>query len=1216
MGGATKQLDLIFLSDDPLSSCRTMEASFPRGARPRSQDDKKKPTNKRVAAPDFLFGGADKQKKTVKRAKKAAATKTTAVSKSLLPVGGGGVIRPAKGSPRIESLSFSKLAKGFRLLAICRQVNGDDAAVFSLPNQWTGYMKHNASSVLVGQIMSVEITKAVQEQTKDGAHRRIEVTVDPSVLNPRDNSIRTTGTFVRGTVTSVEDHGLLIDLGLKRRGFLAFGDIHGEYSLDRTGGEVVHHLFVGRCQDFVVKGGGAEGALVPLELPLPRDLAKLLLPATYTPTLRNLQPGTLVQTTVDSVVKNGVCVTFGGGVFRGSIELPHLGCTMIPESRSESEEWKPFFESHRSVRARIVAVDPTTKIVRLSLLPHLVGLQAPVTDKFVVGSIHEGAVVARMDPGVGALLVLTDTETTIENRSLIAIRDDKYADACGLPSVYVHISRALDSGAGEKTSDDTFSKTFAPSTKHTVRILGFNSFIEGIASAGTAPSILGAHVLTYNDLEPGMLLRQVPVRVHLKNGGVIVDFGMGICGLLPPEHMHDQGVPGGARSTLLQSKFAVDTKVDVRVLSVDPVERKCMVTAKKSLLKAENVITSFDDVKVGQETCGFVSKVDRQGLSVTFFGGVYGRVTARSLLRDLDIEAHQEHFSVGDVVECHVAEKKLRKESFWELVLRCGKVGRDPSACDVDTPLQLKVGGLLPARSMRIVELTKGKTRSSGYVPGYAVVSIKGKYITDQSSHDPDGSFECKLPFDQLLDSYSEDQVASAASLDSLAESLLLVGKKINRRGIVLRDPCKSSEAYKAATGTLAVLSIRPKLVEAVHGQETRQGTDFESSRVVLPCVPSDIVKGATLIGFVANVHPSLGAFVHFVNGMTGLVPKKRGGLLLPLYETITTQVVEVDNASTPMKFVLAPASEPLLKAGVGDDNITGERISVGDRIERAAIEKIDFYRSTVKILDSRWSRTDFLARVHVTMAKVDVANSDVRSREETSGDIAGFHPFGGWNVGQVLVDLIVVAVESRKGKTYIELSNRADASDATKGGSSGSCSIFFHDDTVPVGTSVQCVVDSVLPNDGGIRVLISPGVSGIVPVLELSSDLSVLNELGVNFPRGACMRCTAIDARPYRARLTSLKRGEPRTASSLPLLLSAVNQLEKPAVGSLLVGRVCHELTVVGKPARMFELRGGYAGRCCATELNEVDEWMNMTMDALTASNNKSSSDNDVEER
>ena len=120
------------------------ETAFPRGGHraPATATNASKKRNT-----DFLFGKDPEQQdssstsqKKKKRRTNSTASSSTPTSSSLLPVGGGGVVQPHhKKEAFIEALSFSKLAKGTKLLGVIKEVY-DDYAIVSLPNLLNGYI--------------------------------------------------------------------------------------------------------------------------------------------------------------------------------------------------------------------------------------------------------------------------------------------------------------------------------------------------------------------------------------------------------------------------------------------------------------------------------------------------------------------------------------------------------------------------------------------------------------------------------------------------------------------------------------------------------------------------------------------------------------------------------------------------------------------------------------------------------------------------------------------------------------------------------------------------------------------------------------------------------------------------------------------------------------------------------------------------------------------
>lgn len=1332
------------------------DASPKRWQQKKNQNDKSS-SKKRAAESDFLFGdkrasskdASSGKKKKKKKAKTVAPDEALGNSKSMLPVGGGCVIHPSSssGSPNkrreswMEGVAFSKLSAGFKLLAVCREVH-EDVAIFSLPNQWTAYCQRHSNKtgegipctdqLQEGQVLAVSIVKVIesqnhQQKNSSAAHRgrRIQVTCLPAVLNPSDllQTSAKAGQTLRGQVLSVEDHGLLIDLGLGRRGFLPFDEIHiDSYYCERDADEEEDEglqddgkkkrqwLGVGRILDLVITkttavksrdgdDSSSISRIVPLSLLSHKKMATHTLPVSCgTPTLQNLMPGMLVQCYTEKVISNGLCVSFCSGIYRGAIHSDHLGgYWKSADKNEEKNSWKNLFEEHRSFQARIIAVDAgATKIVRLSLARPVMELQHHHQVVSMVGKVYEDASVIRLDAGVGALLALPQTEEQDEvddenpfkkthkpfhNRALW--KTASYQAAASVQACYVHISKAMDNH--EKLESSEFAKHFSTKSKHTVRILNSNNLMDGnMVSGATAPSIVTAHVLTYGDVQPANVYKKVPVLSYLDGGSVLVDLGLGIRGLIPKEHLFESGVEHSSadyRKAVAKAKFTVGSKVDaVRVLQVDPETKRCILTTKKSLVQAKHVLSSFEDVNVGDRATGFITQVSDRGLSVTFFNGVYGRVTARSLQRELGVDDIRENYNVGDVVTCRVVHIKTKKTdgrgqivhenisskyhptggddpmdidngvSFRELTLSL----KTTSLLKADDANQnevahLTAGTILPSRSLRVVQLQPGRSRANGsYVPGYAVCSIKRKYllpaVEGKDAHTKDYEDEymdCKLPFDQLLDEYDAVDLESAAALDAAAEKLLTVGKKVNRVGMILEDPAKTLAEYEAGTGRLPVTTIRPMWVEtAMKLQEKEnssadEGSDDEkdnstdkeggSTQLLLPgCTNQHLFVGCSVQGYVTQVHPKHGAFVRFLSGLTGLVPKTNGGLEFSQYKTVTVQIAALDITVNPMKILLSPIKtrKRKRKADTSDGQALQEMslpFNVDDIIKKAVVEKLDFNYAYVRILSSEDDSNDenkLQYRLHVTMTDKVSGNEQ---KEDTSAvaEITQIHPFYGWTIGMQLKKLRVLSVGYRGGVVTFELTNRQKqtASDS-KQETEDSPEILKSASQLVPGQTVEGIVSSI-PSGGskglGLRLALSPGVDGFVPALEVSTDISVLNNLEKHYPLGSRLRCRVLDStvlqsvRDQYFRLGGDKGDDSKDdtktqcgrqqqqqgrVASLTLLSC---ESTKPQPGDLVLGCINRHVQMkeINHPSLMLDLKGGHVARCCITELQDSNHWV-----------------------
>ena len=373
------------------------EISFPRGRATKVDDssskkkisstddtEKKKKKRARSDSGDFLFGsnnntsnelsGAkDKKKKSKsRRDEKDDNSMLRPENISMMPLGGGSVLPPISDSSGrrpalIESLSFSKLAKGMKLLGMVREIS-EEYAVVSLPNMWTGFLTRKTDVPLtrvlsLHQVLSVIVQKTTSQPssqkktTKEASRRRIELSIDPIHINAglMGTPNLELGRHIRGVITSCEDHGCLVDIGIPRvRCFLSYENIKGKYRLlpeiqedsddnddddeEMDDDENEWLLNKGRVYDFTITSlpsADSPGGIVQLTLQSTDKRSKYLttpavLPSAN-PTLRTLLPGMLVTAYVEQHAKNGLCVSFLNNVFRGAIDMTGLGGFYAPE---------------------------------------------------------------------------------------------------------------------------------------------------------------------------------------------------------------------------------------------------------------------------------------------------------------------------------------------------------------------------------------------------------------------------------------------------------------------------------------------------------------------------------------------------------------------------------------------------------------------------------------------------------------------------------------------------------------------------------------------------------------------------------------------------------------------------------------------------------------------------------------------------------------------
>jgi len=279
-------------------------------------------------------------------------------------------------------------------------------------------------------------------------------------------------------------------------------------------------------------------------------------------------------------------------------------------------------------------------------------------------------------------------------------------------------------------------------------------------------------------------------------------------------------------------------------------------------------------------------------------------------------------------------------------------------------------------------------------------------------------------------------------------------------------------------------------------------------------------------------------------------------------------------------------------------------------------VENVSFLRAKVRLLDSKYSAGRVRARIHLTMA----AESRLKEGKPcVQGDdfaINQYHPFYKWKKGTIVCDVYCIAVEVKGGVSYLELSNISPESQASY---SGELPRFIESEhNVKIGQNVSCVVTSILPRNHGVKVQISPGVQAFIPGLELDDNVEKINNMVQYFHVGSRIHCTVVKEASKGTNVE--ENAKSKTKVQHMLHLSAIHYQKKtkktkPTRGELTMGRINTKISSSRPPALMIDIPGGYTGRCCITELNEVDDWENMPLGKHLYTQHQNKEDGDKDE-
>jgi rRNA biogenesis protein RRP5 len=482
----------------------------------------------------------------------------------------------------------------------------------------------------VGQYLRASVVSTNDEPMKkanEKRKRRIELSIHPQDANIGITTKELTPhSMVMASVISVEDHGLIMDLGISDsgvRGFMSSKEIgHNTSALNVREGTVF------LC---MITGLSSNGKIVKLSADTRKitnvKKSNFLVEG---PTVDAFLPGTAVELLITDITAKGITGKVMGMIDVTS-DLIHSGAI------SSEKDLDRKYKIGTKIKGRIICTFPTAypRKLGISLLDHVMSL-APQK------AIKDGKPCSPLD----VLPLSTITEEIIVKKVEASI--GLFVDV-GLKDVpgFVHISRVTDGKI------DTLSQSTGPyqiGSKHRGRIIGYNA-MDGVYLVSLEQSILDQAFLRVEDLKVGEYVKGKVEKLIVNSGGVggvLVTLADGITGLVPEMHMAD---------VLLlhpEKKFKEGMNVTARVLSTDPSKRKIRLTLKKSLVNSEApLIKSYADITQGMQSPGTIINILPSGAVVQFYGTVRGFLPV-SEMSESYIQDPSQHFRIGQVVNVHV----------------------------------------------------------------------------------------------------------------------------------------------------------------------------------------------------------------------------------------------------------------------------------------------------------------------------------------------------------------------------------------------------------------------------------------------------------------------------------------------------------------------------------------------------------------------------------
>ncbi|XP_060027377.1 protein RRP5 homolog [Erinaceus europaeus] len=602
----------------------TMEESFPRGGERKIHKAEK--TFQQPVEQDNLFA-ISTEERSIKRKK----SQKVPVKTKKLKIGKEESSKSLK--EKFEILNVESLCEGMRILGCVKEVN-ELELVISLPSGLQGFVQVTEICDAYTQKLNEQV--AQEEPLKDlvslpelflpgmlvrcvvssldvtkKGKKTIKLSLNPKKVNEvLSAEALKPGMLLTGTVSSLEDHGYLVDIGVGgSRAFLPLQKAQ-EYIRQKNKGanlEVGQYLY---CIIEEVKGGGG---VVSLSISH-SSVSAAITTEEQSWTLNNLLPGLVVKAQVQEVTPLGLTLNFLT-FFTGLVDFMHLD----PKKAGK-------YSSNQTVKACILCIHPRTRAVRLSLRPTFLQPGRPLTRLSCpnLGAVLEGIPVQGFFNKAGATFRLKDGSLAYAQLS--------------------HLSNSKKAFHPE---------AFKPGNTHKCRVIDYSQMDE-LTLLSLRTSIIEAPYLRYHDIKPGTLVTGTVLTI--KPYGMLVKVGHQIRGLVHPTHLADILLKNP------EKKYHIGDEVKCRVLLCDPEARKLSLTLKKTLVESQlPLITSYANAKPGLQTHGFILRVKDYGCIVKFYDGVQGLVPKHELSAEY-VPDPEKVFYVGQVVKVAVLNCEPAKE--------------------------------------------------------------------------------------------------------------------------------------------------------------------------------------------------------------------------------------------------------------------------------------------------------------------------------------------------------------------------------------------------------------------------------------------------------------------------------------------------------------------------------------------------------------------------
>ncbi|EJD75660.1 S1 RNA binding domain-containing protein [Loa loa] len=404
------------------------------------------------------------------------------------------------------------------------------------------------------------------------------VSCDPLIVNVHLNpGALINGLVLNGVVESVEDKGVIINLGLQSvelKGFLAEKHLPPTFQKESLIEGQPLLLRIQNENSSNKKSRVVSLSAVP-EMECLDDIAVKNLK------LNDLMPGTLLLVNPLQPTASGVYVNIGNDI-KGYVNRQHLP----PRYRNDS------FKCLKSFKTIVMFCQQNSNLLALNGHPDIIAA-SKFAKRTNFENVHTGDIIECKVSNVN--------KNGDVNFDLVLHGDER---------------NSLVAAFARKTELEDHVE-YKKGTIHQTRVLSFK-MVERILIVATRKDILAQKMVCVKDAVPGMKVIAKVESVLPK--GLFVKIYNSIPGFIPKIHLSDKLI------TRIDKHFAVGDELTCRILTVNEAKERLILTNKQSLTtNKDTVIKSYAEVTTNAITTGYiVSQHPSGGLIIGFYGGTRG----------------------------------------------------------------------------------------------------------------------------------------------------------------------------------------------------------------------------------------------------------------------------------------------------------------------------------------------------------------------------------------------------------------------------------------------------------------------------------------------------------------------------------------------------------------------------------------------------------------